>query len=252
MRYLYGWILLAVLGLAIFTSCEKEDETWMNSTSGRVWKPEVELLVTSATSVKLQWSQPQYTSGLMDILPDIDPEQFHIYRSRQLDNGYEELAGIENKEGNYTFSLSGLQQDTPYYFYITASRKGLEVTSSDTLMVIPGTAPESETLFTKTDVRQIAFSSQLNKLAYVDPFYKYETENVPYSVTALLMSDLDGSNTEILAVNGTYPCWSNTGETLYFTYYNENPTAGQGEEQLAGLAIASQTITLLTGDEFSR
>lgn len=118
----------------------------------------------------------------------------------------------ENDWESFRYTVDDLENNIPYYFFITAHKEEYDYTiDSKPMMVIPNPMPV-ETSFFPEDGKaypnfEVAVSLVNNKIAYGNT----EAEN-PY----LAIADLDGANEEIIAYGAYAPQWSVDGKKLVF------------------------------------
>ena len=193
------------------------------------------------SKVHLKWNPVPYHYHL-GTGEYLEPNKVDIYISKNDMSNFQKLIELNyDKEGSYT--IDKLQNSSPYYFYVVAKRKGLESRYSDTIMVIPNKRKEFEILQkidVETNISNISISHQKNKIAYVDA----QLLSFP-----LFISNMDGSEKELVNVKSFSPSWSPTKDKIVF-HSNGNQDVTWRYAQIAMYDCETKSITQLTDDNY--
>lgn len=130
--------LVAWVSLLILASCDDETEPFEASTY--LWAP----------AIKVEKGDGEAKIGLLDptifalyVYPGpARPSHFTIFKSDDMEN-FSEYETVDSKTTSVL--IKDLENDKPYYFFVTASRKDFPSVNSDTLMIIPSAKFERDT-----------------------------------------------------------------------------------------------------------
>jgi Tol biopolymer transport system component len=235
--------------LLIFFGCKKEPQ---DNTMYVLWTPYLVATIDDS-KVDLNWAFPWWY-----YLPEYpysftEPDIFEIYISTHDMSNFNKFIELKNDKSFFYTTVKNLQNSTPYYFYIVSKKQGFESRSSNIIMVIPNQRKgfqiiqESE----KQTFGNISFAQEKNKLAYVDANYTWNNGN--NRATAILISNLDGSNKELVDINSYSPCWSPANDKIAFHTEKGESNQGYGiPSQIALYNYETKTITkLTTGNDFN-
>ena len=177
----------------------------------------------------------------------VNPDQFDIYISQNDMSNFHRLIELNNDE-SYSYTVNNLQNGSSYLFYMVSKKKGFEPLYSDTIMVIPNKKKAVETILTSDDhhtLWNVSIAQQKNKIAYVDGYYSWnEGNNMAVSV---LISNLDGSEKELVRINSYGPRWSPANDKLVF-FFDGILNVGWIPSQVALYDCNTKSITQLTDD----
>ena len=108
-------ILVLILMLS---GCEKGDLVVDENT---IWKPDPIALIGDS-QVHLSWLNNSIFHPVGRKYDIIDPDQFEIFISKSSYPKFTKLKKLQNDK-TYAYTLEGLENDQPVYFYITSIKK---------------------------------------------------------------------------------------------------------------------------------
>lgn len=159
-----------IIGLIIILfGCEKNEI----DTEGKViWRPNPIALIGD-NIVQIQWLD--YSIYDMILLPYeiVDPDKFEIYISQNNYPNFTKLIELGN-EKEYSYTITGLNNNQPVYFYVTSVKNGFDRLISDTIMVIPNKENAPVDLAVQSDnhtIVSVSIAHNIEKIAYVDKYY---------------------------------------------------------------------------------
>jgi Tol biopolymer transport system component len=237
-----------ILGLIIILfGCGKNEI----DTDGKViWKPNPVALINN-NEVRLNWFDNSIYNEIFLPYEIVDPDQFEIYISRNDYPNFTKLIKLGNDK-EYSYTITGLDNNQPVYFYVTSLKKGFDKLISDTIMVIPNKEITPIDLAVQSDnhtIVSVSTSHSIDRIAYVDKYYSWNGgENCCMSVS-ILISSINGSQSELLDINAYEPCWSPDDNRIVFRTENNEINLGNGiPSQIALYDCSSKSITKLTDD----
>jgi len=229
-------------------SCEQDDA--INTEGTVIWQPKLSSIITDS-GVQLKWFNYSVLNAILRPYEIVEPDKFEIYMSNKSSNGFTKLIELEN-DREYTYSLRNLDNGKAYYFYVTSMKKGYAPLPSDKIMVIPNKQTQSDSLVIFENSHTIVSTSiatEINKIAYVDKYYSWNGGDNCCMSVSILISNLDGSNPELLDINGYEPHWSPNNDKIVFRTENNETNLGNGiPSQIALYDYETKTITKLTSD----
>jgi Tol biopolymer transport system component len=245
LKYTNIWkkVVLIFFCSLLFISCEK-DETLINDGTV-IWRPNP-IAIIGNKQIQLNWLNYSIYNLVLRPFTYADPDNFEIYISIATPDSFSKLIELKNTN-DYSYKIENLTNGQPYYFYVVSKKKRYASLISDTIMVIPNQKTNTENLITIDDlhsVSSVAFGSQINKIAYVDKFYKWNGGSNCCMAVSILISNLDGSESELLEINASQPFWSPNNDKIVFR--TENGMASQ----IALFDYNTKIITKLTDDTF--
>jgi Tol biopolymer transport system component len=236
---------IIIIGLILlFSGCTKEDDTIDDKTV--LWRP-VPVATIDNNQIKLTWLN--YSIFNLVLLPYtyVTPDNFDIYISEGTPDNFRKLTEVENDE-SYSFKIKNLKNGQACYIYVVSKKKRYSSLVSDTIMAIPNPKPQTENLITvdkSHTIIGVSLASKKNKIAYVDKFYSwYGGENCCMAV-AILTSNIDGSETELIDVKAFEPDWSPDNDKIVFR-------SESNDMQIAVYDTKTKEITELTDGEGER
>jgi Tol biopolymer transport system component len=242
-------VFLFFFSLIIF-SCEK-DETLINDGTV-IWRPNP-IAIIGNNQVQLNWLNYSIYEMVLRPFTYVDPDNFEIYISIATPDSFTKLIELKNTK-DYSYKIENLTNGQPYYFYVVSKKKRYSSLISDTIMVIPNQKTNTENLITLDDshsVTSVAFGSQINKIAYVDKSYMWNGGSNCCMAVSILISNLDGSESELLEINGFEPFWSPNNDKIVFRTENGEINLENGmPSQIALFDYNTKIITKLTDDTF--
>ena len=239
--------IIFILILASF-SCKKEEKIPANT---RLRGPGLNSLIGDKKVNLTYFSQflPDKQFNVDILLPYnlVDPDYFDIYESEGQINKFAKIIELRN-DNIYKYTLVGLNNGTPYYFYVVGKKEGYKSLYSDTIMIIPNQKLTFDTLVTINNnhsISSVSYSPVANKVAYVDKSYAWNGGANCCMAESIILSSTDNRNSELLAIDSYDPDWSSNGDKIVFA----EETLGQGYySQIAIYDVASKVITKLTND----
>ena len=239
--------IIFILILVSF-SCKKEEKIPANT---RLRGPGLNSLIGDKKVNLTYFSQflPDKQFNVDILLPYnlVDPDYFDIYESEGQINKFAKIIELRN-DNIYKYTLVGLNNGTPYYFYVVGKKEGYKSLYSDTIMIIPNQKSTFDTLVTINNnhsISSVSYSPVANKVAYVDKSYAWNGGANCCMAESIILSSTDNRNSELLAIDSYDPDWSSNGDKIVFA----EETLGQGYySQIAIYDVASKVITKLTND----
>ncbi len=233
-------------------SCDENNEK--DSREQRIWKPEPIALINDE-AVQLNWFNSSLLHEILRPFDYIEPDKFEIYISKNNDLEFSKLYEIENK-GKYSQTINNLQNDNIYYFYVVSLKKGYDNLISDTIMVIPNKEKPNNILIVKEQnqsISSVSLATKINKIAYVNKNYKWKDDDNCCSSIALFISNLDGSNIELIDRNAYSPNWSPDNNRIAFRTEKGEINSGIGTpSQIAIYDYKTKNIQKITeGSDFN-
>ncbi len=237
-----------IVGLIVILSgCEKNEI----DTEGKViWGPNPVALINDR-EVQLDWLDYSTYNEVLLPYEILDPDKFEIYISKNDFPNFTKLIELDNDK-EYSYTVTGLDNNQPVYFYMTSEKKGFDKLTSDTIMVIPNKEKAPIDLTVQNDnhtIASVSVAHGLGKIAYVDKYYSWEGGENCCMTVSVLISNLDGSQPELLDINAYEPCWSPNNNEIVFRTENNEINSGNGTpSQIALFDYSSKSITKLTND----
>jgi dipeptidyl aminopeptidase/acylaminoacyl peptidase len=201
--------------------------------------------------VLLNWSNSSIYDKILLPYEWVHPDKFEIYFSKNNMSAFQKLIELNNDTG-CSYTVNELQNGEPYFFYVVSKKKGYKSLTSDTIMAVPNKRNEFETLLTidGENIRSlgnVSIAHQKNKIAFdANYFWGEEGENCCLDGSVLL-SNMDGSEKELVNINSFCPSWSPSNDKIVFNtliYVWEN-----GRDWISQIALydcETKSITQLT------
>jgi Tol biopolymer transport system component len=243
MRYLSALSLILLV-----LSCEKNENLIDGSTV--IWGPNP-VAVIDNNQILLNWLNISIFNDVLLPYTYVEPDIFEIYISKGTADNFTRLIEIYN-DGDYSYQIENLTNGQSYYFYVVSKKKNYSAVYSDTIMAIPNQQTNSENLITfgnSHTITSVSLAPQKDKIAYVDKSYSWEDGENCCKTVAVMTSNLDGSETELLEINAFEPCWSPNNMLIAFRTENGEINRGNGmPSQIALFDYDTKTISKLTND----
>lgn len=240
-RYIILGFLIALL------SCEKED---INTEGTVIWKPDPSAIIGDS-EVQLKWVDKSIYEYILRPYVIVNPDKFEIFISEESQADFRKLIELENDK-EYSYTVKNLESGKAYYFYVTSIKKGYDRLTSDTIMVIPNNRIQPECLVELDYPHTIVSTSiapDIQKIAYVDKFFSWNGGDNCCMAVSIFMSNIDGSESELLEINGHQPHWSPQNDKIVYRTENNETNLGNGvPSQIALYDYNTKTITRLTND----
>jgi len=239
-------IIIFSLLISLF-GCEKNPT--VNTDGKEVWIPNP-IAVIGDGEVQLHWANFYFYDKMIIGYDWVEPDKFEIYVATDKSSHFEKLAVLRNDK-SYTYILKNLDNNQPYYFYMTSLKSGYFKRISDTIMAIPGEKTLSVDLIIREDyqnISSISIGQNHQKIAYVDKNYAWNGGDNCCMAIALFISDYDGSNSELLDTNASDPCWSPEGNKIVFRTEKSSINSGISPAQIALYDYSSKEIVNITND----
>jgi hypothetical protein len=235
--------------------CTK-DEPDQQDTNHEMWYPYPRAIIDNS-KVELSWYYPYYyyksaSEKSLIYIPDyVEPDFFEIYSSEGDMNHFDRVKIIRNDK-TYTYSFNNLSNGKSYYFYVKATKLGYQDKISDTIVAVPNPPFSTDSLilfdYTHTAL-SCSYATALNKIAYVDLYHTREGGENCCSDIAIIISDLDGSNPELLDIQTSEPDWSPDNSKIAFRCETGEVSHTYGRpSQIAIFDYNTKEITHLTND----
>ena len=238
-------VSMIVLLSALLFGCKREDIDYKD---GFIWT--VSPIVTIDDSkVQLHWMKPIEWKLWPNEKTIIDPDNFVIYISENDMSNFRELVELDrNKlhqdENYYTYTVDKIQNGKSNFFYFVSKKKGFETLYSDTIMAVANKRMNFEVLL--TDAGYVSIAQQKNKFTYVA---SYTWNNGNNESSSLFISNMDGSEKELVRIGGSQPTWSPTNDKVAF-YFDVILNVGWIPAQIALYDYESKTITQVTDENY--
>lgn len=230
-----------IISLALLIwGCEKNETLLDDGTV--IWKPNPVATIDN-NQIQLNWLNYSIYNNVLLPYTFVEPDNFEIYVSKGSTEGFTKVIELKNG-GDYSYQIKNLTNGQPYYFYVVSKKKRYLPLLSDTIMAIPNPQPNTETLITSNNshtIASVSLSPQKNKIAYVDKSYSWNGGENCCSAVAILTSNLDGSETKLLGINASEPCWSPDNNKIVFRLETD-------DMQIATYNIESKNIAVLTNE----
>ncbi|MGC1390478.1 MAG: hypothetical protein WA816_05530 [Bacteroidales bacterium] len=240
--------LIVFILILVSFSCKKEEKI---PTETKLRAPFLNSLIDDKKVTLTYFSQilpdKQFNAEILLTYKLVDPDYFDIYESEGQINKFKEIIELKNNS-KYIYTLDGLNNDTPYYFYVVGKKEGYKSLYSDTIMVIPNQKLTYDTLITfnnNQSIVSVSYSPVTNKIVYVDKNYAWNGGDNCCMAVSIILSSIDNRDSELLAIDSYDPDWSSNGNKIVFA----EETLGQGYySQIAIYDVTSKTIIKLTND----
>ncbi len=238
--------LLPLFILALF-SCDKNEDI-ISAEKGNLWKPNPVAYIAEG-QVQLKW-----TGGFVlheNSFPGVyvEPDYFEIYISKDNYPDFDKLVKLKN-DYVHEYTVTGLTDDKPVYFYVASLKEGYEKLITDTIMAVPGKETETVVVFNKDSGGSLATVSRahnISKVAYVDKSYYWKTGENCCNDVSVLIANIDGSETELLDIRSYEPDWSPDDKKIAFRTEKDEVNTDNGmPSQIAIYDCESKLITKLT------
>ena len=223
----------------------------MDTDSLRIWCANPIAYIDDG-KVKLIWG-PVYTELILRPYEIIKPDTIDIYISENDMLNFQKIAEVKNG-GSYSYTVNELQNGKQYFFFSVSKKIGFEPLYSDTTMAIPNKKKGFEIL-QKSDqehisnLSNVSFAHKKNKIAYVDNYYYWNGGSNCCMATSVLISNIDGSEKELVKINSYNPSWSPENDKIVF-FFDGIHNVGWIPAQIAMYDCKTKSITQLTNDNY--
>lgn len=236
-------LFLLILG------CEK-DESFINDGTV-IWRPNPVALIGDH-QIQLNWFNSSILNKIIRPYTYVEPDHFEIYISTERADHFTPLVELTN-DGNYSYKIEKLANDQSYYFYVVSKKKRYISLISDTIMAIPNQKTDTKNLITSGNshsVTSVALASKINKIASVDKFYAWNGGSNCCMAVSILISNLDGSDANLLDIHCSEPCWSPNNDQLVFRSEKGETNRNYGmPSQIAVFDYQTKALKKLTSGE---
>ena len=240
--------LIVFVFILVSFSCKKEEKIPADT---KLRAPFLNSLIDDKKVTLTYFSQilpdKQFNADILLPYKLVDPDYFDIYESEGQINNFKEIIELKNNS-KYVYTLDGLNNGTPYYFYVVGKREGYKPLYSDTIMIIPNQKLTFNTLATISNnhsIASVSYSFGANKVAYVDKNYAWDGGANCCMAESIILSSNDNKDPELLATFAYDPNCSSNGDTIVFA---AEPQGHGYYSQIAIYDITSKAITKLTND----
>ncbi len=240
-KFLISLIIIVLFG------CDK-DEDIISAEKAPLWRPHPVAYIAE-NSVQLKWTGGFVLNAKNFPGEYVEPDYFEIYVSK---DNYTEFVKLVKLKNDYTheYTVTDLTPGKPVYFYVASIKKGYEKMITDTIMAIPDKETELVVQYNKNEGGSLATVSRahnINKIAYVDKSYYWQTGENCCNDVSILISNTDGSEEELLDIRSYEPDWSPDDKKIAFrTEKGEVNTDNGMPSQIAIYDCESKVITKLT------
>lgn len=235
---------------SLILGCESDENIENKKTV--IWRPDP-LAIISENKVEIKWLNKTIYYKINRPYEIVHPSKFDIYISSENSSNFTKLIELTN-DGEYSYTVSNLKNNTAYYFYVVSKKKGYKSLISDTIVAMPNTRPATLDIISAEEPHtntNISLGLKKDKIAYVDKHYEWDGgENCCISI-AIFISNLDGSKADLFKIKSKSPDWSPTNDTLIFSTTYGETNQGQGIfNQLAIYDIKNQQLEKLTKESY--
>lgn len=234
--------------LIILLSCDSSVSVKDKET--RIWKP-IPIAYINDCQVKLFWFNNSILNEILLPYDWVTPDKFEIFISTDNQN-FNKLTELNN-DNKFNYTIENLQNGNSYYFYIISKKNGYEQLISDTIMAVPNIRTQFEKLLSfdhQNTVLSVSFAKTLNKIAYVNHNYRWDGGQNCCMAIAVMISNYDGSEPELVGTISRDPQWSSKNEKLVYSTQKGEKNEGQGiPSQIAVYDYMSKKTTKLTNSK---
>lgn len=242
-KYFFLGLIIALFG------CDKNEEPILTN-KGNLWMPNP-VAIIAEDQVQLRWTGGVYLHALNFPGVYVEPDFFEIYISKDDYPNFVKLVKLKNNH-MHEYTITGLTEEKPVYFYVTSMKEGYEKIITDTIMAVPGKETETVVLFSKGSggsPTTVSRAHNISKIAYVDQGYYWENGENCCMAVSILISNIDGTEAELLDNFCYEPDWSPDDKKIAFrTEKGEVNTDSGMPSQIAIYDCDSKVITKLTND----
>ena len=221
----------------------------MDNGNDRIWCAHPMAIIDDG-KVQLKWG-PVMFDDMLRPYKFVAPDIIDIYISENNMSSFQKI--VETKNGkNYSYTVDKLQNGKHYYFYSVSKKEGFESLYSDTIMAVPNKRKGFEILQKSAEehvarLSNVSIAHQKNKIAYVDKYYTWNGgSNMAVSI---LISNMDGSEKELVKINSYNPSWSPANDKVVF-HFDGILNVGWIPNQIAMYDCKTKSITQLTNDNY--
>lgn len=230
--------LITLCLILLVLSCEKDDSLIDDGTV--IWLP-CPVATIDNSQIQLKWLNNSIYEFVLRPYTFVEPDNFEIYMSKGTADNFSLLEQIKN-DGSYEYQIENLENGQPYYFYVISKKRRYTSLASDTIMAIPNSMTESETIITVNDshtISSVSLAPTKDKIAFVDKNYAWNGGANCCIAVAIFTSNLDGSDTELIEINAHGPYWSPQNDKIAFRLESN-------DMQIATYDFESKNIVELT------
>ena len=243
-------IIPALICGAVFTNCDSEGNIVDSEKIRLLCAHPLSTIEDSKVHLKWGLSMISYISLPYEI---VEPDKIEIYISENEKSNFKKIGELENG-GDYSYTVDKLQNGKPYFFYLVSKKSGFFPLNSDTIMVVPNKKKEFEILQTCEELHvprlsNVSLAQQKNKIAYVDRYYSWDGGNNCCMTVSVLISNIDGTEKELVEINSNRPSWSPANDKIAF-HYDAIQNVGWIPAQIALYDCETKSITQLTNDNY--
>jgi dipeptidyl aminopeptidase/acylaminoacyl peptidase len=178
-----------------------------------------------------------------DVLP---PDIFDIYMSSGKPDNFTKTATMPYDRCTQ-YLADNLDNGQAYYFYIVSKRNGFEPLTSDTIVAIPSARIKPTTIRVPSGLhtaRPLVISPNRKQSAWIDIYHTWD--NNSRMAASLFISDLDGSNAELIEINAASPNWSPDGKKIVFVAEDQARVYEGITSRLAIYNLDDKKVTYIT------
>ena len=224
----------------------------MDTDSFRIWCARPIAYIDDG-KVQLIWG-PVHTELILRPYEIIEPDTIDIYISENDMLSFKKIIELKNG-GSYSYTVDELQNGKQYFFFSVSKKNGFEPLYSDTTMAVPNKKKGFEILQKSAEeyvsnLSNVSIAHKKNKIAYVDNYYYWNGGSNCCMATSVLISNIDGSEKELVKINSYQPSWSPANDKVVF-YFDGIHNVGWIPAQIAMYDCKTKSITQLTNDNYN-
>lgn len=147
--------------------------------------------------------------------PIVEGSRYEIFAKYPGENDFVRIERLGKDE--LTYLLANVAHGKPYEFYVAAHRAG-QVTTSNTVMIVPTAFPEYETIMKIENGDGIFFPKvniQGEKVAYISNF-RWNENGQDYMTLSLFIKNLVTGESEMIRKSCYHPQWSVDGKKVVY------------------------------------
>ena len=247
-KFMYMKKSFVLCFLAIMFGCKQED--MVDTEKFRLWCVSP-ISTIDDSKVHLIWGTMCYDKMLRPY-EFVAPDEIDIYIAQNEMSNFQKIIEVDNN-GSYT--VDKLQNGKPYFFYFVSKKKGFKPLFSDTIMAVPNSRNNFEILQKCEEehvpsLSNVSIAHKKNKIAYVDKYYYWNGGSNCCMAVSILIANMDGSEKELVKINGYHPSWSPANDKVAF-HYDDTYTYVNNVGWISQIALfdyETKSISQLTND----
>lgn len=209
MKIQYSLILVFLL----LFSCEKQYEDAIPE-GAFLGTPSLVANLNEEGRIILNWTISRFCAG-WSCDPVVEGSSYEVFVKLPEQNDFVRIERLGKDMNEYMVPNTELGK--PYEFYVISRRAG-QVTTSNTVMIVPNSFPEIETVMNLENGNMI-YSPKVNiqgdKVAYISN-YLWTVNGQQFGVLSLFLKDLKTGENEMIRKRCYHPQWSSDGMKLVY------------------------------------